>query len=160
MSNVYVFNAEVCSRQSGFKFSKLFYSYDPAYVPKYGEWDVVVKSVNEVSTDTQYRHLSDAVILFGQLFMISDDHTGRYVFDKKAWDDASASFDDSIKNVVSYFDPAEYDDEYEDDGSEYVVLNFGGELYPFDSQYNDIYEALPMLPWDALSEEFSNIGNG
>lgn len=160
MSSFYVFTADVRSRQSDHHFEKKFFSYDADYVPRYGEWDVVVQSVEEFSSDTQYRHFGDAVVLFGRLFTVDDDHSGRYVFEKKAWLRESEKWGSSWKDLVSDFDPAEYDEEYEDDGYEYVSMNFGGMLHPVSDQYSDAEDALGMLPWYALAEEHSDVGNG
>lgn len=124
-----------------------------------------VTKTTKITTDKQFVQLDDwSVLLWGKMYITSEEHTGTYVIHKDVWEDYATkyNYDDSLLNVVTTFDWEE-NDWLENDGNEYVVFDLGGQLETIDEDgyYRAIDEdELPQLPLANASWDYSNVGNG
>ena len=135
-------------------------------VPEYPiKGDVEVISTEMIESNDQCIKLDGwTVILFGKMYGISEEHTGTYVIPKYEWEEFAKNYDDSLLNAVQPFDWDEHD-WLENDGNEYVVLDFGGQLLlpdedgymrPIDED-EDLPEILNNVP---INYDLSDVGNG
>jgi hypothetical protein len=159
------------TKQDGTKYYTDWYTNTGTWVNPYPSNGSVCITTEELTTNNQSVVLNGyQVLLLGTVYVIDEEHTGKYVINKDAWDEAATkyNYDNSLKAAVYDWDWDEYNeytdsDEDQNDGQQYVVLDYGGQLLlkDSDSGYTEtVEEVANELPWDGVNWDYSDVGNG
>ena len=151
------------TRHDGSTYTVYRYTTTGNWVNLYPSNGSICIKTDQITTNKQVVSLEFDVLLFGKLFTVSEEHTGRYVFPKNEFMESIKDLDESFKNSVVDWKWEDHD-WMESDGNEYVIFDFGGQLeLPDEDGYTrpcDVEEELPMIPWDLVNWDLSDVGNG